>query len=291
MTIALGRTRARVRTRWAETATGYALVALPLAVLCVLVLMPASVAVVETVIVTGPDGPRLGLDRYVAFFADPFARRNLIYSLIQTAASTATVLAIALAIAVYLRFGTGRAVRVVHALALFPLFVPAIIAAYALIRFLGPNGLFQMLLERVGIGGYASPYLTPLGPFIGFVWEGLPLPVLVLTAGLAQVSDHAIEAARDLGAGGLRIFREILLPQVTRSLMIACSLVFLGIFGSYTIPYMMGPAAPEMMGVFMQRTYDQLQRPQDAQVQAVVSFLVCALVSVAYVRLILKERR
>jgi hypothetical protein len=45
------------------------------------------------------------------------------------------------------------------------------------------------------------------------------------------------------------------------------------------------------MGVFMQRTYDQLQRPQDAQVQAVVSFLVCALVSFAYVRLILTERR
>jgi putative spermidine/putrescine transport system permease protein len=287
----IGRARPRARIRWAETATGYALVAVPLAVLCVLVLMPATVAVVETVLVAGPDGTRLGLDRYVAFFDDAFARRNLIYSVLQTAASTATVLAIALAIAVYLRFGQGRAVRVVQALALFPLFVPAIIAAYALVRFLGPNGLFQMLLERIGITGYASPYLTPLGPFVGFVWDGLPLPVLVLTAGLAQVSDHAIEAARDLGAGGIRIFREILLPQVARSLMIACSLVFLGIFGSYTIPYMMGPAAPEMMGVFMQRTYDQLQRPQDAQVQAVVSFLVCALVSIAYVRLILTERR
>jgi ABC-type sugar transport system permease subunit len=59
------------------------------------------------------------------------------------------------------------------------------------------------------------------------VWENIPLPVLVLSAGLSQVSDHAVEAARDLGAKAPRILWEILLPQMRRSLLIAFALIFI----------------------------------------------------------------
>ena len=57
-----------------------------------------------------------------------------------------------------------------------------------------------------------TPYLTPVGPYIAFVWESLPLPVLVLSAGLAQVSDHAIEAARDLGAAEWQVLLHVSAP-------------------------------------------------------------------------------
>ena len=36
-----------------------------------------------------------------------------------------------------------------------------------------------------------------------------------------------------------------------RSLFIAFSLTFLGVIGAYTVPFMLGPPAPEMMGVFI----------------------------------------
>lgn len=280
-----------LRSRLGEAAAGYALIAAPAAVLFLLVLLPASLSVVGTVSVTAPDGSRLSLAKYSAFFADAYSRANLVFTLAQTLASTVTALAVSLAIALYLRFGSGRLASLVQTLALFPLFVPAIIVSFAMIRFLGPNGAFQILLERIGISGFTSPYLTPAGPFIAFVWEAIPLPVLVMTAGFAQISDHALEAARDLGAGWWRILTEILLPQAKRSLLVAFSLTFLGIFGSYTIPYLLGPAAPEMMGVFMQRTFGQLMLAEEAEVQAVISFLVCAVVGVLYVRLISEARR
>jgi putative spermidine/putrescine transport system permease protein len=260
---------------------GLALVAAPVALLVVLVLVPTAAMIAGTFRLAPDAAP--GLDRYAAFFADAYSVANLRFTLVMTLVSTVSVLILSLGIAVYLRFATGPLAAVVQALSLFPLFVPGIIICYALVRFLGPNGLFQLLLEQVGITGYRSPYLTPVGPYIAFIWEYLPLPVLVLTAGLARVSDHAIEAARDLGAGHLRVLAEILLPQLARSFTIAFALVFLGIVGSFTVPYLLGPPAPEMMGVYIARTLGNLQRPAEAAIQSVLLLLMASAVGVIYV--------
>ena len=262
-----------------EALAGLTLVALPVLLLVALVLIPTLRMVAATLVTDAG----LGLGRYRAFFSDDYSMANLRYTVVMTLVSSLSALAVSLGIALYLRFSEGRIATWVHALSLFPLFVPSIIISYALIRFLGPNGLFQLLLESVGIRGFHSPYLTPVAPFLAFVWENIPLPVLVLTAGLAQVSDHAIEAARDLGASAGRILVEILLPQLRRSLFIAFSLTFLGVIGAYTVPFMLGPPAPEMMGVFMQRTLGNLQDPDGAQVQAVVLIVMAGVVGAFYV--------
>jgi putative spermidine/putrescine transport system permease protein len=271
-----------VKSSVTEAITGLALVAAPLMLLCALVLVPTISMVLGTFRV-GADGTTVGLGRYAAFLADDYSVENLYFTVSLTLISTGSVLILSLGIALYLRFSTGRIASVVQALSLFPLFVPGIIISYAMVRFLGPNGLLQLLLEQAGITGYRTPYLTPVGPYIAFVWENLLLPVLVLTAGLTQISDHAVEAARDLGAGAWRILGEILLPQLKRSIVIAFALVFLGIVGSYTIPYLLGPPAPEMMGVYIARTMGNLQRPDEAAVQSVLLLLVASVVGALYI--------
>lgn len=272
-----------------EQLTGYALVALPFCVLVALVLFPAASAIVNSVVIVSGESARIGLDKYTAFFADAYSRQNLLFTLVLTTLSCVTAVAISLGLALYLRFSKGWISAVVQALSLFPLFVPSVIISFALMRFLGPNGLFQLMLEQVGIGGYRTPYLTPVGPFIGFVWESIPLPVLILTAALGQVSNHAVEAARDLGASSLRILTEILLPQIKRSLLIAFTLVFLGTIGAYTVPYLLGPAAPEMMGPFMARTIGDQQNPEVAELQAVIVLLVAGLAGLLYLLAIVRR--
>jgi len=267
-------------SRLREPVAGLALVAFPLALLAVLVLVPTVAMIAGTFRLPGGG---IGTGRYAAFFADGYSMANLRFTILLSLVSTVAAVTLSLGLALYLRFSAGRIAAVVQALALFPLFVPAIIISYALIRFLGPNGLFQLLLEQAGITGFRTPYLTPVGPFLAFVWENLPLPVLVLTAGLSQVSDHAVEAARDLGAGAGRVLLQILLPQLLRSLTIAFALVFLGIVGSYTIPYLLGPPAPEMMGPYIARTMGNLQRPDEAQVQSVILLILASVAGVVYV--------
>jgi putative spermidine/putrescine transport system permease protein len=266
-----------------ETLAGLALVAAPLLVLVVLVLIPSVTMIASTFHVKTATGSHLGLDRYAAFFADAYSVENLRYTVVWTVISAVTAVVLALGLALYLRFSEGRIATMIHGLSLFPLFVPGIIISYALARFLGPNGLFQLLLEQVGITGYVTPYLTPVAPYIAFVWENLPLPVLVISAGLTQVSDHSIEAARDLGAGALRILVEVVLPQITRSLVIAFSLVFIFVIGSFTVPVLLGPPAPEMMGVYIQRTLGELLQPDVAKVQATILLAVSSVVGGLYI--------
>ena len=271
--------------------TGLLLVAPPVLIVVGLILWPALSAALSTLHVDVAGRSALSLANYSAFFADPQSLADLGYTIWTTLITTVLLIAACLPLALYLRFATGRLAAVVQSIAVFPLFVPAIVVCYALIRFMGPNGFIQTALVHLGIGGYVSPYLTEWGPVVGLFWEGIPLTLLVLLSGLGAVSTSAIEAARDVGAGPLRILFVIVVPLIRRSLLVAFALDFLSIFGAFTTPYLLGPASPEMLGVLMQRTFWQLRDPIQAQTQAVISFAVCAAVGVLYVRAIARSRR
>lgn len=280
------------RRRRTEQLLGYLLIAPPFLLMVLLILYPAGLSIVRTLTPTVDGVRRFGLERYVAFFSDPTSVSNLWFTIWSTLVVVGVLFAICVPIALYLRFSDSRIANWVQALALFPLFVPGIILAYALIRFLGPNGLFQMLLEQtIGWTGFRTPYLKPAGSIIGLVWEGIPITVLIITAGLAQVPNNLIEAARDVGAGQFRIFYRILLPLIQRSLLIAFALNVLGVVGAFTLPYLLGPAAPQMMGPFMQRTFYDVLNPGAAETQAVISFLLCAGVGLLYVRSTIAQQR
>jgi ABC-type spermidine/putrescine transport system permease subunit I len=216
---------------------------------------------------------------------------NLLYTLRVTFTVVILEFLICFPIALYLRFSKSRLANVVHLLALFPLFVPGIILAFALIRFTITHGLLQTLLTKVGITAYSTPYLQTSGTIIGLVWEGIPFTVLILSAAMVQIDDSLLESARDVGANSWQIFWQIMLPLIKNAVLIIFSLQFLGVFGSYTVPYLLGPAEPEMMGVFMERTWDQVHNPLQAQTQAVITFIIAAIAGYLYVRTVASQQK
>ncbi|ANK95096.1 MULTISPECIES: ABC transporter permease [Rhizobium] len=273
------------------SAIGLLLVALPVFLLAWLIIFPILSAVVGTIFVRGPDGATgFSFASYRFFFTDGYSLANLGVTLWTTAVCGVLLLAIGLPIALYLRFSQGRLAAYVQGLAIFPMFVPSIILAYALIRTIGPNGTVDLLLNSVGLPKLRTPYLTPWGPVIGLVWDNLPLTVLMLKAGLSSVSNSAIEAARDVGARPLRVFISIILPRMGNSLLVTASFAVLGIFSAFTLPYVLGPASPEMMGPFMQRTFADMNDPLDAMTQAVITFGFCLVFGIFYIRSIARNR-
>ncbi|MFQ3565709.1 MAG: ABC transporter permease subunit [Aggregatilineales bacterium] len=268
----------------------YLLIAPPLLLMLLLIFFPATQSIVRTLTVDVDGNPGLSISRYVDFFQDPISVSNLIFTFQVTLITLAAIFIFCFPLALYLRFSTGRLAAAVQVLALFPLFVPGIILAFALIRFLGTRGTLDTILSTLGFTGYRTPYLKPEGIIFALLWESIPFTVLILTAGLRQVSDSLIESARDVGANSWQIFWRIILPQITRPVLIVFSLNFLGIFGSFTIPYLLGPAAPQMMGVFMQQTFGLYRRPDVAETQAVITFIICAFVGLLYVRTVVQQR-
>ena len=271
---------------------GLLLIAPPLLLVAVLLLFPAIGSIVGTLQRTAPDGGlEWTLEGYRKFFSDPFSLHNLGYTLWATIVTSALLIAVNLPIALYLRFRSNRLAPLIQTLALFPMFVPGIVISYALIQYLGPNGLLQSLLEHVGFRWYHTPYLTPWGPVFGMLWDSMPFTLLVLTAGAAGISTASVEAARDLGAGPLRVLVSIILPQIGNSLLVVTALNFYGLFSSVLQPFLLGPATPEMMGPFMLRTFASVRDPATAAVQATVTFLICSLAGFFYVRSIARRNR
>jgi ABC-type spermidine/putrescine transport system permease subunit I len=271
---------------------GLLLVAPPVFLVCWLVIWPIVSAIIRTVWLPLPDGGRhLSLETYVFFFSDRYSLNNLAVTLWTTAVCAAFLVPICLSIALYLRFATGRLAAYVQGLAIFPMFVPSIILSYALIRVLGPNGMVDILLNAVGLPKIQTPYLTPWGPVIGLVWDNIPIAVLILLSGLGAVSDASIEAARDVGARRLAVLWHIILPRIWNSLLVAISFTVLGIFSAFTLPYVLGPASPEMMGPYMQRTFRDLNDPTMAITQAVITFAFCIAFGLFYVRSVARNRR
>ena len=273
---------------------GLLLVAIPVLLIFWLIIYPIVSAMIPTVwhpVGTDSTAPVLSFDTYKFFFTDSYSLANLSLTLWTTFLCAFFLILICLPIALYLRFATSKLAAYVQGLAIFPLFVPSIILSYAFIRVLGPNGMVDILLNAVHLPKIRTPYLTPWGPLIGLVWDHIPLTVLILAAGLGAVSDASIEAAKDVGAGPITRLWYIILPRIGNSILVAVSFAVLGIFSAFTLPYVLGPAAPEMMGPFMQRTFRDLYDPTNAITQAVISFGFCIIFGLFYVRSVVRNQR
>jgi putative spermidine/putrescine transport system permease protein len=189
---------------------------------------------------------------------------------------------VAYPLALYARFGRGRLATLTRGLYLLPMFVPVIIATYALITFYGDNGWLEAILTPFGIP-YHSVIRQEAGIVLGQVWVGIPFAVLMISSGLEGISFESLEAARDQGASFWTVFWRIILPLNLAPLLIVITFDFIGVFGSYTVPYMLGPSAPQMLGVSMQLNFSAFRQPQAAVAMAVVSFAICAVAGALYV--------
>jgi len=269
---------------------GLLLVAIPVFLVGWLIIWPIISAVITTLWAQTPEGVEFSTATYQFFFSDSYSLSNLSVTLWTTGVCAILLLIICLPIALYLRFSDSKVASYVQGLAIFPMFVPSIILSFAFIRVLGPNGTVDLLANAVGLPKIRSPYLTPWGPVIGLVWDNIPLTVLILLSGLGNVSNQSIEAARDVGARKLQVLWYIILPRISNSILVAISFAVLGIFSSFTLPYVLGPAAPEMMGPFMQRTFRELFDPRNAITQAVITFGFCIVFGLFYVRSVARNR-
>ena len=94
-----------------------------------------------------------------------------------------------------------------------------------------------------------------------------------------------------MGAGRVRTFATIILPLNAIPTRITLTLLFISVFGSFTIPYLVGGNAPQMLGVTMTNYLTQYLRRTDAVTMAVLAFVIAAAVGVVYVASVSRRER
>jgi putative spermidine/putrescine transport system permease protein len=280
--------------RWREAAVGLAMAAPPIVVLLLLIVLPAvqattfSLGLVPSDNLTFSTGQHLvnsptpTLEVYRDLLASPFIRDDLFLTLWITIMSVILVAIVGYILALYVRFSSGRLPQIVRSLYLIPMFVPVVIASYAAITFYVDRGVLAAVLHALGLP-YVSPAYKASGVVITQVWFNIPFAVLMLGSGLDGIEQELVESAHDIGAGFLTVLWRIVLPMNIVPLLIVLTFTFIGVVGSFTIPFLIGPNAPQMMGVAIQAYFSNYNQPQPAVAMAVMLFAIAAVAGVVYV--------
>jgi spermidine/putrescine transport system permease protein len=122
-----------------------------------------------------------------------------------------------------------------------PLLTTLVIKTYAWVPLLAPSGTVNTLLLAVGL--LSSPIqVVPntLGVVVGQVYIVLPYAMLAIYSVLSTVEWELVEAARDLGAGRVRSFFEVVLPEIMPGITVATIISFAWSVGAYSAPALLG---------------------------------------------------
>jgi raffinose/stachyose/melibiose transport system permease protein len=133
-----------------------------------------------------------------------------------------------------------------HRVAVFvPVVLSTIIVGFLWKLFLNPNfGIINQAFYSLGLDFLAKPWLgdssTALGALIlANAWHFVGFPTLVYLAGMQRIPSDIIEAARLDGTSEWQLLRDIVWPLVAPSTTILFTLLFIGAFNWFEIPYVM----------------------------------------------------
>jgi ABC-type sugar transport system permease subunit len=154
-----------------------------------------------------------------------------------------------------LRFGS-----LYTALLFLPSLIPGVVVAYLWTYMYSMGGFFNTVLEAIGLGSMAQPWLGQIDTalyavILAHVWRFIGRSSLLFTANLASIPTSMQESAMIDGAGWWRRLTHIILPMMAPSFSVNVITSFMGSLKVFDIIYGMtdgGPAgATETLGTFI----------------------------------------
>jgi multiple sugar transport system permease protein len=184
----------------------------------------------------------VGLENYERLFANGSFWNSLVVSAIYTFVSVPIELVLGLGVALLLN-RDFRGKYVAQAAILFPWALPTIINAkiWAWL-FNGQYGVINDLLVRVGL--LAEPYPFLAKPDVALaamtfvtIWKTTSFMALIMLAGLTGIPNHLYEAGVMDGATRWQRFRDITLPLLKPTILVALIFRTLPAFQAFGLPY------------------------------------------------------
>lgn len=162
-----------------------------------------------------------------------------------------TILPFLIGFALALALNTGiRGQRVFRGVLLIPWLVPAVVVSFLWLWIFNANyGLANGVLERLGIiddprAWLAEPVTAMVAVIIAKTWASYPWMMVMLLAGLQTVPPELHEAAKMDGAGAVRRFFNVTVPQLKGVIGIVLLLEFIWNFQHFDIIYVMTGGGP-----------------------------------------------
>ena len=223
------------------------------------------------------------IGNYLKFVADPFYLEILLRTVLMGFGVTALCALLGFPFAYALSRLRGVTRALVYFLVLLPLLTSAVVRTFGWMILLANNGFINRTLMDFGITDVPIRLMYGMtGVVIALVEVLLPFMILALDAALLNIPPSLYEAARNLGAGRLRVFAQVTLPLALPGLLSGSVLVFTLAVSAFVTPSLIGgPRVPVMSTLIYQQGMSLLNWPFGAAIGFTMLATILLLIALA----------
>ncbi|WP_444964240.1 carbohydrate ABC transporter permease [Nocardiopsis sp. M1B1] len=225
-----------------------------------------------------------GVDNYVRVLTDSGFFNAVWNTLVFTVASVSLEFLVGMAFALIMHQAfLGRGLT--RAVILIPWVIPTAVAAQVWRFMFDPNPGFVNAVLGTDINWLRDPFWSMVGIISADVWKTAPFVALLLLAGLQTIPKDYYEAARVDGANALQRFRNITLPLLRPSIVVALLFRTVDALRMFDFAYVFTGYSNSLatLSVYAQR---YLVRDPDlgyANALSTVTFVIVMLVGLAFI--------
>jgi spermidine/putrescine transport system permease protein len=208
----------------------------------------------------------------------------LLRSLAMAAAATLVCLLLAFPAALFISRASGHK-NLWLQLVMIPFWTSFLVRTYAWMFLLRDTGLFNTVLERVGLIREPLPLLYNDGAvLLGLVYGFVPFMVLPIYATLERLDPNLLEAAADLGAKPWATLLRVVVPLSAPGIRAGAVLVFIPCLGAYLTPDLLGGGKSIMIGSLVQNQFTSARDWPFGSAVSVILMLLALAGLAAYLR-------
>ena len=179
--------------------------------------------------------------------------------------------------------------RLAMVLIMLPMWMNFLLRTYSWMAILENNGLLNQLFRKIGlIALYNNIFGTDISFFrmintqgavvLGMVYNYLPFMILPIYSVIVKLDHSLIEAARDLGANSVQVFRRVILPLSLPGVLSGITMVFVPSVSTFAISKMLGGGTEMLLGDLIEQQY--MGGAYNPQLGAAISLVMMIIVLV-----------
>jgi putative spermidine/putrescine transport system permease protein len=235
------------------------------------------------------EASRFTLAFYQTVLGDKIYRDSIVFTLTFAVVTTVLTLALALVLSALLQVKfPGR--YLISVLFKVPLVVPSLVAAFLVLTLIDQGAIIARLVGRYGMEWPDIVHdRRATGMIMVLVWHNVPIMIVILTAIMSAIPTDVLDAARNLGATPWQVFRTITVPLSLSGISAAALLVFINVFGAFSIPSLMGPPYPSALAVLMSGAVVERGEWELASALGTLMAAAAAIILYGYYRLVRRQ--
>lgn len=135
-----------------------------------------------------------------------------------------------------------------------PMWMNFLLRTYAWMTILGKNGFINQFLTWIGVGEINFLY-SEGAVLLGTIYNFLPFMVLPIYTVLSKMDKSLVEAAQDLGANEVRVFRKVIFPLSMPGVISGVTMVFMPSVSTFVISQLLSGGQYMLIGNLIENQF------------------------------------